>query len=129
MTSGLFCHESQATESQALGKENPQQWLLWAHERYFVTASKGRAGHGSKYPLCSGKHSLRICHSSHTEKQVSLAHLLLRFSYSPKSLLVKVLITDFKLMFLFLQREDFLPNAALRTAQGGLETNREVVLS
>lgn len=52
MINGLSCYEtwaggsfSRATKSQALGKENLHQWLMWAHERSFMMASKGRTGH------------------------------------------------------------------------------------
>ena len=34
-----------ATKSQALGKENLDQQLIWDHERSFITASKGRTEH------------------------------------------------------------------------------------
>lgn len=96
----------EATKSQALGKEHLHQWLVWDQERNSVTASKGRAGNWLRILRLKHqetRHRESATPHTYSEMQVSLAHSLLGLSFTPKSLLIKVLIKDFKPTFMFLQ--------------------------
>ena len=65
-----------------------------------------------------------------SEMQISLAHSLLRFSLTPRSLLGKVLITDFKPTFIVLQCVHwFSSKCHMAPGPPGSGNHREAILS